>query len=312
MNPLPVLLVLVGIVASLGTYEVSRVAFSAPQQAQVYSSLQGAVQAFLGLGTTTNTSTQGGSYNSTTSTNQNYNSFGGSDSTFSGSEAEYAQYNGFPDQNYDGSFADDDAGSIRQTGAGIQTTDTTGYSATSSVNQITSTVANTTTNATAPNSVSIEGTNPVLSCVPGTVAAGEPTLVFYACGDTSTAATATGFETAGAVSGKDIVYPTANQTLEVACEKGTSAQCLIEVIDPSVAIIATPSSTVRNGTVDISWRGDDVNDCVVRSNKHTSFSRRGVTGDVQSPSLSDTTTFTLYCETELGTVVSDSVDVTVN
>lgn len=316
MNPLPVLILLVGIVTSLGTYEVSRTTFTdAPQQAQVYSSLQGAVQAFLGLGSSSSTQ-QGGSYTSTTSNTQTYSSFDGADSSFAGTEAQYAQNNGFPDQNYDGNFADDGAGSIRQTGAGIQTTDTTGtnYGAANTVNQITNNVANTNNNisTTAPNSVGIAGTNPVLSCIPGTVAVGEPALVFYACGDTSISATATGFETAGAVSGKNIVHPTANQTLEVTCSEGTSAQCLIEVIDPSLAIIATPGSIGRNGTVDISWRADDVNDCVVRSNKHSTFSRRGVKGDVQSPSLVETTTFTLYCETEVGTVPTDSVEVTVN
>lgn len=318
MNPVPVLILLAGIVASLGTYELSRTAFvdTQVQQAQVYSSLQGAVKAFLGLGSSSSTqSTQGGSYTSTTSNTQTYSSFDGADSSFAGTEAQYAQNNGFPDQNYTGTFADDGTGSIRQTGAGIQTTDTTGanYGAANTVNQITNNVANANnTSTTAPNSVSIAGTNPVLSCIPGTVAAGEPALVFYACGDTSTSTTATGFETAGAVSGKDIVYPSTNETLEVTCSEGTSAQCLVEVITPSVAIIATPSSTVRNGTVDISWRGDDVNDCAVRSNKHTAFSRRGITGDVQSPSLAQTTTFTVYCETEVGTVVTKSVEVTVN
>lgn len=306
MNQLFTLIVLVGMIVSLNVYEVTKSAVAdTAQQAQVYSSLQGAVQAFLGLGSSVpaqNTS----SYSSTTSSTQNYNSFGGSDATFGGTEAQYAQYNGFPDANYNGTFGDDTE-SLRQTGAGIQT------STTSTIQQITNTVGGTNTvHTNTPNALTIQGTNPVLSCIPGTIAAGEPAMVLYACGDTSTSATGDGFDTAGATSGKARVYPTDDQTLEISCDEGTNTQCLIQVIHPSVAIIATPSSTVRNGSVDLTWKGEDVNDCVVRSNKHSSFSRRGVTGDAPSPSLIETTRFTLLCETETGTIVSDTVDVTVN
>lgn len=305
---LPTLTLMLGIVFSFYTYEVSQAVFVDTQQAQVYSSLQGAVQAFLGLGNTAPT----GSYSSTTNNTQTHSSFDGTDATFAGSEAEYAQYNGFPDQNYTGTFGDD--GSIRQTGAGIQTTDTSSYYG--SVQNITQAVtqtgaATTQTNVNAPNATSIVGTNPVLSCLPGTVAAGEPALVFFACGDTSTSATGTGFETGDAVSGKARVYVQDNTTLGVSCDEGTSAECLIEVVNPSLAIIATPSSVARNGTVDISWRGVDVNDCVVRSNRHSSFVRQGIQGDAPSPSISQDTTFTLICETEIGTVQTRTTTVTV-
>lgn len=168
MNQLFTLIVLVGMIVSLNVYEVTKSAVAdTAQQAQVYSSLQGAVQAFLGLGSSVpaqNTS----SYSSTTSSTQNYNSFGGSDATFSGTEAQYAQYNGFPDQNYTGDFGSD-GGVTRQTSAGIQTTTA------NTIQQITNTVAGTTAvDTNAPNALTIQGTNPVLSCIPGTVAAGEP------------------------------------------------------------------------------------------------------------------------------------------
>lgn len=308
MSRIPVLVILVGFVASLYTLEVSRVVFgNTPQEAQVYSSLQSAVRAFLGLGTTsTQTNT---SFTSTASTTQNYDSLNsGTDTSFLGTEAQYARSNGFPGQNYTGTFADE-SGTMRQTGTGIQST-------TSIVEDTTS--VNTSSGATSfSNSASelvsgvITGTQPALLCVPGVVVQGEPALLFYACGDASSRAEGVGFETSGAVAGKTTVYPDSPATFEIACSEGTSAQCSVDVIKPSLAIIATPSNTVRNRTVDISWRAEEVTDCIVRSNMHSTFSRRGITGDVVSPSISQNTIFTLVCETEVGTLIRDTVQVTV-
>lgn len=172
-----------------------------------------------------------------------------------------------------------------------------------------------TTNPAAP-IATLKDTPPTLLCVPGVVEQDEPALLFWSCNDESTSAevdadTDEQCETFGNTSGVMCAHPTKTTTYTLTCSAGTSAQCLIEVISPTIALISTPRSIVRGGTVDISWSTQDAENCVLKSNALPSYVRTGVTGDVVSHTMLADTTFTLVCETRTGTIRQKEVVVEV-
>jgi len=162
----------------------------------------------------------------------------------------------------------------------------------------------------------IKNAPPTLLCIPGVVEPNEEALLFWSCNDASTSAevdasTDESCETLGKTSGVMCARPASSTTYTLSCNAGTSAQCLIQVIQPRLAIIATPRSVVRGGVVDITWDTDDVSDCIVKSSTHPTFNRVGITGDVTSPSMYQDTTFTLLCEAETGTIKKKEITVDV-
>jgi rare lipoprotein A len=172
-----------------------------------------------------------------------------------------------------------------------------------------------TTNPNAPVQ-SIKDAPPTLLCVPGVVEPNEQALVFWSCNDASTTArmsanTNEQCETGDKTSGVMCAHPATTTTYTLNCNKGTTAQCLIEVINPTLALITTPRSIVHGGTVDISWQSNDTQDCVLKSDTQPTFSRRGVSGDVVSHTLSQDTTFTLLCETRTGAIREKEITVDV-
>lgn len=163
-----------------------------------------------------------------------------------------------------------------------------------------------TTNPNAPIQT-LKNTPPTLLCVPGVVEPDEQAMIFWSCNDESTNAEVTATtdeqcETLGKTSGVMCARPAQTTTYTLNCSAGTSAQCVIEVINPTIALISTPRSIIRGGTVDISWNTQGVEDCVLKSNALPSYVRRGVTGDVVSHTMLADTTFTLVCETRTGTI----------
>lgn len=185
---------------------------------------------------------------------------------------------------------------------------------TGTTNQATTT-ASQTINLNAPLGP-IKNAPPTLLCIPGVVEPNEEALLFWSCNDASTSAevdasTDESCETLGKTSGVMCARPASSTTYTLACNAGTSAQCLIQVIQPRLAIIATPRSVVRGGVVDITWDTDDVSDCVVKSSTHPTFNRVGINGDVTSPSMYQDTTFTLLCEAETGTIKKKEIVVDV-
>lgn len=161
-------------------------------------------------------------------------------------------------------------------------------------------------------SSTINDLSPTLLCVPGTVSEGEEAIVMYTCRDGSTTATAS-FAQNNEPLGSVRVSPAITTTYELSCSEGTSAQCSIDVANPALAILATPRSASRGGTVNISWKTKDTNECVVTSNdpNHRNWERSGTEGDSVSPSLFGTTTFFLTCETVSGTIEERSVTVNI-
>jgi len=159
---------------------------------------------------------------------------------------------------------------------------------------------------------------PTLTCVPNVVSGGEEVIVMWACRDGAHTATSTAFDTDGETIGSTRVTPTEDTTYTIECindledTDNTAASCEIGVASPALAIIATPNSAERGGTVTLSWRAQDVNSCIVTSDQHRSFERNGEEGDVLSPTLIQNTTFTLTCESVTGAIEERAVSVGVN
>lgn len=171
---------------------------------------------------------------------------------------------------------------------------------------------------TASTSGSIRGAAPTFLCLPKVVDGGEEAIVMWACRDGAYKATASGFETGDETIGSVRVNPSTDTTYALTCVNdvagvdNTTGECTVEVANPALALIATPSRTSRGGTVTLSWKTKDTNSCVVTSDQHPSFERRGTEGDALSPSLISNTVFTLTCETVTGVVEERSITVGVN
>ncbi|MBL4644571.1 MAG: hypothetical protein JKX80_01760, partial [Candidatus Pacebacteria bacterium] len=175
----------------------------------------------------------------------------------------------------------------------------------------------TNTPAVTPTPPTIKNSTPTLLCLPDPIKPGEDVLIMWACRDDAYKTTAENFDTDEAVIGSVHVNPTKDTTYTLTCVNNrttdtTAATCTIDVANPALAIIATPRRATRGGTVSLSWKTTDTNSCVLSSSNHPNFEKRGIEGDVVSPSLTTNTTFTLTCETTTGVLEERSVGVLVN
>ena len=159
----------------------------------------------------------------------------------------------------------------------------------------------------------LSGNEPTLLCLPNPVAEGEEALIVWACRDDAHTTTGSSVDTQGRVIGKAIVTPSQTTTYGVTCvsaERALEAQCTVVVAQPALAIAATPNTVLRGGTVQLSWRTKDVNSCVVSARELPTLQREGVNGTITTPAVTETTTFTLTCESATGTIVEESTTVT--
>ena len=164
---------------------------------------------------------------------------------------------------------------------------------------------------------SLRNRQPTLLCLPSPVTQGEEALIFWACRDGSESAEGVGFETQDAVLGNTRVTQSTDTTYGVICagatgEEQTRATCEIDVANPALAIIATPTSVERGRSVQLSWQTKEVSACLVTSAELGSFERRGISGNVRSPALFGNTTFSLTCETTTGNIEERRITVQVN
>jgi hypothetical protein len=168
--------------------------------------------------------------------------------------------------------------------------------------------------------LSIDDLAPTLLCLPNPINAGEAAILMWACRDSSDSSALTADDTSNPVDtindtiGTARVTPNGDTTYTLTCDKGTQSSCTVEVANPALAILTTPSSATRGQTVTISWKTKDTNACIVTSSdpNHQNFSRQGVEGDAVSPTLTRNTTFVLTCETVTGTLEERGVSVGVN
>ena len=163
---------------------------------------------------------------------------------------------------------------------------------------------------------SLDNRKPLLSCIPGVLSPGEEALVTWVCRDAAYKAVGTGFTTGNDVMGITRITASADTTLSLECVNdiedtdSTTATCDIEVSTPGLAIIATPSRVARGSGTQLSWKTKDTTKCLVTSDAHPSYERSGTEGDVASPALFESKTFTLTCETLTGGV--ETRDIVVN
>tara|TARA_B100000508_G_scaffold78050_1_gene60667 strand:- start:4046 stop:5638 length:1593 start_codon:yes stop_codon:yes gene_type:complete len=165
--------------------------------------------------------------------------------------------------------------------------------------------------------VTIQNNTPTILCLPNPVTPGEEALILWACRDGAYKTTGENFNTNGDLVGKTRVRPTRDTTYTLNCINNTPAvdntagACTIQVVNPQLALIATPRSATKGDSVALSWKTDDITSCILTSNKNENFKRSGTEGDAISLPMRETTTFTLTCETTTGVVEERSVEVRV-
>jgi len=165
---------------------------------------------------------------------------------------------------------------------------------------------------------SIQNEAPTLFCLPDISSEAEDIIIMWTCRDEAYKAVGTGFDTDDALIGTVRVQSTEDTTYAVECinnlpdVENTVGECSLEVAKPALAIIPSSHSVARGGTVTLSWKTKDTSACVVTSNMHQNFERKGVEGEAISPALTKTTTFILTCETVTGILTERSQTVTVN
>ncbi len=153
---------------------------------------------------------------------------------------------------------------------------------------------------------SITESVPILLCLPNDVREGEEAIIMWACQDGANTTTGEGFDTGGETSGTVRVSPSIDTQYRVDCINdmpgisNTAASCFINVVEPTIALLATPSSVISGETTSISWRAFGVKSCMLTSDTFLDYSRSGTQGDIASPTLTQDTTFKLTCETSLG------------
>lgn len=171
---------------------------------------------------------------------------------------------------------------------------------------------------TASIGVSLKTRAPTLVCAPNTVVQGEEVIVMWACRDQAYKAVSESFDTNNEAIGSVRVTPKGDTTYTVECinniesVENTSATCEVNMAQPALAIVATPSLVSRGGTVALSWKTKDTNSCVLTSNVYVNFEKRGTTGDAVSHPLTENTIFTLTCETTAGLLKERKLSVGVN
>ncbi|MBL4644618.1 MAG: hypothetical protein JKX80_02000 [Candidatus Pacebacteria bacterium] len=166
--------------------------------------------------------------------------------------------------------------------------------------------------------VALNSRTPTLVCVPNIVDENEEVIIMWACRDGAYKTTSANITTNDATIGSVRVSPSSDTTYTLECVNNvtdvdnTSATCDVEVANPALAIIATPRSVTSGGTVSISWKTKDTNSCVISSDQHRAFEKRGIEGDALSPTLIVNTVFTVTCESITGVIEERSVSVGVN
>ncbi len=169
-------------------------------------------------------------------------------------------------------------------------------------------------NVTAQNTP-LTNRTPALLCVPDAVGANEPVIIMWACRDAAATTEGEGIDTDGATFGATRVYPTEETTYTVTCLNDvdgvddTAASCTVELPTVAAELSSSASSVGSGETVDLAWTSAQATNCALTSDRHPTYRRTGISGEVVSPPLTQTTTFTLSCETVTGAVIEDEVTV---
>jgi hypothetical protein len=173
-----------------------------------------------------------------------------------------------------------------------------------------------------------------LSCQPKNAVAGMTINFSYACANGATSAVATGFSlpTGAPLAGTattSAVKPAGTQTVvySLTCSNASStpaltasAQCSVQVGNPTIVVVATPEKVEKNETEEIKrkstigWVTTGMRACRVSSPSfevwtNDQSSNTSIAGVVVTPVITADTTFFVACETLGGTTATSSVKV---
>ncbi len=176
--------------------------------------------------------------------------------------------------------------------------------------------ANNTNNATQPSAS--------LSCQPQTANIGMTVTMSYSCTN-ATGSSGSGFNTNSQLSGSataSIAAPSAgtnstNYILTCTNQSLTaSAQCAVQINQPSIALVASPNSITSNATSTVGWVTSGMQSCVISSPNNSAFtsanaSNTSANGVAVTPVLTSSMTAVLSCQTAAGGTMQASTLITV-
>lgn len=192
------------------------------------------------------------------------------------------------------------------------------FNAASNQTNINTPSANTGVQTTQVNQV---GTGPLatrgvtLICIPPVIGVSEDTILMWACRDSAHITTSENFDSAGETIGTIRVQPTEDTTYTIECVndtddiENTKASCIVNVAEPILTFSADSTSVDRGESVVLTWETTDVNSCLLTSDTHIGFTRRGTEGQVKTPAVLRDTIFRLTCESQSGLLEEKELEI---
>ena len=152
-----------------------------------------------------------------------------------------------------------------------------------------------------------------LSCQPQTANVGSLITISYSCAN-ATGSSGNGFSTSNQLSGSvtaTVTTPSSdatsiNYTLTCTNQKqAASAQCAVQVTQPSIVIVANPNAIAVGASSTIGWVTSGMQSCVVSSPDNSAFTSANalnlsINGIVQTPILTAPMTAVLTCQSTTG------------
>lgn len=149
-----------------------------------------------------------------------------------------------------------------------------------------------------------------LSCNPQVADVGTPLAIAYSCSN-ATQSQGSGFDTGGQVSGTTTTTIAAppqganTATYGLTCANGaltSSAQCSVQISNPSIVLVANPQTVKSGDTTSIGWVTSGMQACTISSPEQPSFSANNVNNTsvnsmASSSPITEQTDFVLDCET---------------
>jgi hypothetical protein len=162
-------------------------------------------------------------------------------------------------------------------------------------------------------------TSPTIRCTPSSVASATTKItVSWTCSG-STSSVGTGFSTTGKVSGVTTATIAATSSpkvdLTISCLTNAvvtgTASCPIDVIHPSVAGAANPSTVESGKGSQVVWTSVQTTGCSVYAPPSVMLVTGGSSGRVDTPALVHTSIYKVVCGTKAGTAVTAPVTIVV-
>ncbi|QSH39160.1 hypothetical protein JXR01_02535 [Candidatus Kaiserbacteria bacterium] len=154
-----------------------------------------------------------------------------------------------------------------------------------------------------------------LICIPPIIGVSEETIIMWACRDGAYTTVSENFDSVGETIGTVRVQPTEDTTYTIECVNDlvdvadTTASCVVNVAEPVLTFSADSLSIDRGDSIVLSWTTTDVNSCLLTSDTHLGFTRRGIEGQVKTPAILRDTIFRLTCESESGLLQEEELEI---